>query len=238
MTDDNFFPPLVTLPRVELQAHKQHLLAEIAHQPERRRFSSSSVRARLALTVTSAICIAAAAAAIAVWPSGSTPITQPGGSGADPVHSLPPASISLSDAAAVLGAPVVLPNTSLVNPADTTNVDKTCAAIKLGNPLLPENCLAWRVGVYFPDQGVSIRYMPVAYGDPPSTFVNPPNGRAIQLGDIPAMLVPEVANDPDTATDIEFNLDGLTIIVTGHYDPATLEPVAQSIIDQMRSAEQ
>jgi hypothetical protein len=62
MTDQISFPPLLDLSPGELQAHKQHLVSEIAQQPERRRLSWPSARSsRLRLAVVAVGLIAAAA---------------------------------------------------------------------------------------------------------------------------------------------------------------------------------
>jgi hypothetical protein len=64
MTDQISFPPLLDLSPGELQAHKEHLVSEIAQQPERRRLSLPVVpplRLRFALPAVAAVFAAVAA---------------------------------------------------------------------------------------------------------------------------------------------------------------------------------
>ena len=68
MTDQDFFPPLVHLSSDEIEAQKQHLLSEIARQPQRARLPlhvPASKRTRM-LGLAAAAGAAAVAAAIAV----------------------------------------------------------------------------------------------------------------------------------------------------------------------------
>ncbi len=134
--------------------------------------------------------------------------------------------VTLANAAAAIDAPVVLPNTSLVRPADAGPV------------------WAWSNGadglvvVTYPGKVLVIRYQrPFVGGDPLSTFTSVskeiPSSHLIRLGGVPALAIPP---NPDYHQihfgRILFESNNLEIEVWGNYDEATLQSVAQSIVDR------
>jgi hypothetical protein len=60
-------------------------------------------------------------------------------------------------------------------------------------------------------------------------WTNSPGSEVVDLGGVPALLVPE--NGPFPAW-LEFDVDGSRIVIGGDYDAATLQAVAQSIVDR------
>jgi hypothetical protein len=150
----------------------------------------------------------------------------------------PPArQIDVADASATLGAAVVLPDTSLVQPSDAGPAwaERTCPAKPpppLGGTLLA--CWVW---VSFPSARLSVGYLrpPMyrgtqgewqqqtrSYGD---------NAKVVELGIVPALAIEP--RDPYPGS-VEFDLDGTRVVVAGGYDTATLQDVAQSIVDRSK----
>jgi hypothetical protein len=138
-------------------------------------------------------------------------------------HPLAPGAkqVSLSDAAAVLGAPIVLPDTALVGPAEAGPVwvaDHTAA-------------------VTFPSRGMFIDYTSLPPSkNPRATYQaiaqqDPHSFKTIDLNGSTALAVRQ--NSDDTGHNfggVIFVISGLEIRVFGHYDEATLQTVAQSIV--------
>jgi hypothetical protein len=151
----------------------------------------------------------------------------------------PPARrIDLATASATLGAPVVLPDTPLASHVTAGAVwsEHTCPAPtgRLTDEKLLNFCRIW---ISFPSTGLRVGYMRQPpykgtrgewelqarhYGD---------NAAVVDLGNVPALAIePE---DPYPGS-VEFDLDGTRIFVAGNYDAATLESVAQSIVDRSK----
>ena len=148
----------------------------------------------------------------------------------------PPArQIDLADASATLGAPVVLPDTPLAKASDVGPVwaERTCPAPngRITDLTLLHVCWIW---VSFPLSGLSVGYLRPAmyygtknewelqarfYGD---------NAKVIELGSVPALAIEP--QDPYPGS-VEFDLNGTRVVVAGAYDTATLQAVAQSIVD-------
>jgi len=76
MTDQNVFAPLLDLSPDEIQTHKQHLLREIAREPQRARRLLFGKRTRILLAAAGAAA-AAAAIAVALVPSSGGRILSP-----------------------------------------------------------------------------------------------------------------------------------------------------------------
>jgi len=166
---------------------------------------------RRTLLVAVAVVGAAAAASIAVFAFGSVHRQQVAGR---PELVPPPKKIpiSLADASAAVGAPVVLPDTALANRSEVTSVTKECP----GPGGRGTGCAVTITGWW----GFGQRRC----------------RGAVYLRGVPALVIPEDPRHPiATATYLEFAAGGTTIAIVGHYSPAKLEPVAQSIIERSRS---
>jgi hypothetical protein len=156
---------------------------------------------------------------------------------AGPAFSVPQKQIALSDASAALGAPVVLPTSSLVKPSEAGAVTEECPPSS-GNSSLT-SCT---ITVNFPAQSVTLRYSRHTYADPLAVYQgdvssSTDGAQVVYLSGVPALVIPQDPNDPvGTATYIEFIARGTTIAITGHYDASTLESVAESIISQAGGA--
>jgi len=257
MTDQISFPPLHDLPHGELAVRKQHLLGEITREPGRRRLSTRRlppVRVRLAVPAVALICAAIGAAVFTGALGGSkthltyTGLTSPVGSGAKDTlsgsptlaHPLPAFAkrTTLVDAAATFTAPIVLPNTSLVQPSDAGPVWVASLKDEHGNPTVTT------VAVTFPSQGVIVEYTRPAPSDGTAAHFQAmaqgmvsPSGtqiaQVVSLSGIPALSVQQ--NSDETGTNfgaVIFNVAGTEIRVMGHTDQATLESLALSILNQ------
>ena len=184
-------------------------------------------RTRLVLAVGAlALASAAAAASFAVFGSNGTrphPLPIPSVStGGAPLGSIP-----LAAASSRLGAPVVLPETALVQPADAA---ATVRAVGVRGT-------AVEVSVSFPAPKLTISYIRPAPDDPLAGYradVKQSNSGAqiVALGGTPALFVPQQETAPSW---IEFVTGGTAVVVQGNHDEATLETVAQSIVDRSRS---
>src|SRR5581483_5224622 len=96
--------------------------------------------------------------------------------------------ISLSDAAAALGAPVVLPHTPLIALSKVGSVEKECPGP------WGKTCA---ITVMFPSEAVQIRYSLGGYPDPLREYraAADPGGSVIYLSGVPALLRPQDPND-------------------------------------------
>jgi hypothetical protein len=255
MTDEMSFPPLHDLPPGEVALRRQHLLAEIARESNSSltRVNLPPLRLRFALPAVAVICAAVAAGLLAGGsntPLTHTSSTSPPGNGLTNQASGPPTlahplpyplakQTTLGDAAATLGAPIVLPNTTLVQPADAGPVWIDSLHNEAGNPVVTT------AAVTFPSQGVIIGYTRPAPSDGSAAHFQAmaqsmpsPNGRSegqvISLdGGVPGLAVAE--NSDDTGHNfgaIIFNMAGSEVRVMGHNDQATLESLALSILGQ------
>lgn len=137
--------------------------------------------------------------------------------------------VTLADASAVLGQPLVLPDTSMVRPADAGHV-----WIAGGPP-------SATAAVNFPSAGIFVEYTaPPPAQNPTATYQaiareNPRSFETIDLNGATALTVEQ--NTDDTGHNfggVIFVLNGLEIRVFGHYDTATLLTVAESIVEQER----
>jgi hypothetical protein len=188
---------------------------------------------RRTLLVAVAVVGAAAAASIAVFAFGSVHRQQVAGR---PELVPPPKKIpiSLADASAAVGAPVVLPDTALANRSEVTSVTKECP----GPGGRGTGCA---VTITFSSRAVTARYVrgndAEPFGYPGGCAFGQRRCRgAVHLRGVPALVIPEDPRHPiATATYPEFAAGGTTIAIVGHYSPAKLEPVAQSIIERSRS---
>lgn len=145
---------------------------------------------------------------------------------------MPPRRIPLAGASSALGAPVVLPNTSLLGPSGVGSVTEECA------PSSGESgCV---VNVEFPSQGLVIRYG--RYGPP---FTDPLPGwegdvtddtvprEIVYLGNVPAFMTPKGPESPGSGSTIAFQLGETTIsIFSRDLDGPAVEDLAQSIVDR------
>jgi hypothetical protein len=251
MTEHISFPPLRDLSPKTLETRKRHLLSEIRREPERRH-----VRLRVAVPALAATCVAAACAVVFSGALRSPGTHRPPanvGINWSPQNSNLPAGfpptlahpllegrqVTLSDAAASLGTPIALPNTTLVQPSDAGPVWINSLHDKEGNTVVTH------VAVTFPSQGVIVGYTRPAPSDGSAAHFQAmtksmpspsgaSEGRVITLsGGVPALAVQQ--NSDDTGHNfgaIVFNMGGSEVGVIGHYDEATLQAMAVSILDQ------
>jgi hypothetical protein len=257
MTDQVSFPPLHDPAPGELERRKQHLLSEIALGPEQPRLfpsALSSLPRRIAAHRRSAVVIALATMAVAIA-GGITLTSQKSASGPKAVSGqtttggqhlsrrLEPsptlaqplpggAQISAADAAATLGAPVVLPNSSLAN---SSNIGSVWAKTVPGHE--------YDLAIVFPSAGIIVQYdRPVPYPEPPAQMYqteasqNPDSMSTTDLSGVPALVTQPNSDQSGTNFgSIEFVVGGTRIAVLGHSDPATLKSVAQTIVSQAGS---
>lgn len=143
---------------------------------------------------------------------------------------LPPAhQVALADATKAFGAPVVLPNTALVQPSGA------------GPVWVGGNSAGTTVAVTYPSQGVMVIYIrPASFSDPVATYQgftqSLPESQVIQLNGTPAWVLPE--NSDDTGANfgaVLFEVNGSEVRVMGHNDNTTLEGIAQSILNRSAS---
>jgi hypothetical protein len=146
-------------------------------------------------------------------------------------HPLPEGQQTTLDAAsAAWGSPLVLPNTTLVQPSDAGSVwvesvqSKTVAA-----------------AVSFPSQGVIVMYLRPTFSDPQTQYREMAQGinqaQEINLNGTPALVIAQ--NSDSTGQNFgvaDFQANGSEIAVMGHYDTATIESLALSIINQSRES--
>jgi hypothetical protein len=193
------------------------------HRPPRRR-----------LVLVAAVLAAVAASLIGLFAFSDSSIHRPPSGG---LQLLPPPTLahplptggketSLPEAAKALGAPIVLPNSSLAAPPDV-------GAVWAGS--FSEGKSA---AVTFPAAGLIVLYWhPALYANPGSVFTAVADGKAgfhvLDLKGVAALAIDQ--NSDSTGTNfgsIEFDASGTTILVLGHYGQQTLQAVAQSIVDQ------
>ena len=165
--------------------------------------------------------------------SGGQPILGP----LDPPtldHPLSPEAsrVSLTKAASVLGTSVVLPDSPTVKLSDAGPV---WAVSMQGS----EGESSAVVAVTFPAQGLIVDYSrpAVPASDPLSHYQlvvkDTPGSQVVYLnGGVPAIAITEL---PDASNwgSIGFQSGGTNIVVLGHTDDATLQGIAQSILDRI-----
>lgn len=139
-------------------------------------------------------------------------------------------TIPLAEASAALGAPVRLPNTDLVQPSDAAQQARTA------------DCSASSCAVYvsFPAQALGISYThPSPFGDPSAQWeadvrTAGSHHARVQLLDLNG-TPGDYVDYPGVKRLVEFVAGGTWIVVSAEYNEATLEAVAQSIVDQAPS---
>ena len=140
---------------------------------------------------------------------------------------LPGAEVTLADASAAIGQPIVLPDTSFVSPSD--------AGTAWVSGTFPNVTAA----VTFPSRGVFVEYTaPPPLPDMSASYQaiareNPHSFETIDLNGGTALAVKQ--NSDETGQNfggVVFVLNGAEIRVFGRYDEATLQSIAESIVDQ------
>jgi len=149
----------------------------------------------------------------------------------------PPAEghVALADASAVLGEPVVLPNTPFVSRSDAASTVSTAC------PAPDEPGAVCQVTVDFPSEALTIRYLRGVHDgkQPPSTsmvrqryeaVVNHSHvgAKLLDLNGKPALFMPSQASAPPW---IEFFVGDVDVLAHGRFDEARLVAIAQSIVD-------
>jgi hypothetical protein len=143
----------------------------------------------------------------------------------------PPGHVALADASTVLGAPIALPNTSLVQPSDAA---QSASAACPSQPTTETPC---QVTVDFPSLTVNyvpltIRYLRPAATDPVSSYRSlikqDKDAKIVDLNGTPALFVQGLPTMPSW---IEFVSGGTDVTVQGPYGEAALQDVAQSIVN-------
>lgn len=140
---------------------------------------------------------------------------------------------TLAAASADLGAPVILPNSALVKPSD--------AEAAWTSPM-DKQSVEKTVAVTFPSQGVIVQYTRPAPSNGSAAHFQAvaqgiPMAKVIRLaGGVPAMAVKQNVDQTHANFGlIAFNVGGSEIRVMGHYGRATLQRVAQSILERSSS---
>lgn len=138
-----------------------------------------------------------------------------------------PDSISLDDVPISLHAPLVLPDTPLVQPSEAAPVAATdCpTGAHTSNP-------ACQVTVDFPSQGLTVRYARPAPADPEASYQEVaqgnPDAKIVSLNGVPALFV------NGRPSSIELVARRTDVTVRGSYDEAALQAIAESILDRSR----
>jgi hypothetical protein len=133
---------------------------------------------------------------------------------------------TLAAASTALGASIVLPSTSSVQASDA------------GATWQISGSSGTMVAVTFPSQGLMVEYRrPIPYSDPSTEYQgltqSVPSSQVVSLNGTPAFLIPQ--NSDSTGANfgvVLFEVNGTEVRVMGHNDNATLEAIAQSIIDR------
>jgi hypothetical protein len=144
--------------------------------------------------------------------------------------------IAVADASATLGAPVVLPDTSIAGPSDVGQVwaEGRCPASGATAQDAQDGRACW-VWLSFPKVGLTVGYLrpPMYAGTRAEWGLQATHyGNAAGLVDlrgIPALAITPNGHFPGS---VEFDLAGSRIVVAGDRDVATLQSVALSIIDR------
>lgn len=188
-------------------------------------------RVMLVVVIALAAVVAGLIGAFATGGHGTKP--QLGGNnGPEALGSSNPSfkTIPLADASAALGAPLVLPNTDLVQPSDAAS-DVHAADCSTS---------ACTIFVSFPAQSLGIRYTrPVPFSDPSAEWeedmrsAGSHNAR-VQLVDLNGTPA-EYLDYPGVKRLVQFVISGTWIIVSGEHDEASLTAAAQSIVDRSGS---
>ncbi len=142
---------------------------------------------------------------------------------------------ALADASAVLGEPVVLPNTSLVSRSDAAPTVSTAC------PSADQPGAVCQVTVDFPAQALTIRYQRGIHDgkQPPAVSMvrnryaavvnhNRVGAELLDLDGTPALFVPAHSSAPPW---VEFFVGDVDVLEQGPLDGTALQSVAQSIVD-------
>lgn len=243
MTEQTYFPPLRALPPGHHELRRQHLLGEITRESDSERPSWASVPSfRLRFVGLALAVIAAAVCAVvftgALGGSGTPGATTSMSPGLVPMTISHPLGFAkqttLSDAQSLLGAPVVLPDTSLVQPSDASPVVWVSGFRDDQGTATSGGTLA----VTFPSQGVIVEYTrPVPYHDPLTAYqglaAELPAAQVVTLDGVPALAIKQ--NSDDTGANfgsVDVVVGASQVRVFGHYDDATLDSLARSILRQ------
>jgi hypothetical protein len=144
--------------------------------------------------------------------------------------------VALADASQVLGAPVVLPETDLVQPSDAASTASTACSVSA------DSATPCQVTIEFPALTkyyvpLTIRYLRPASTDPTASYedvVKQVSGaKIVSLGGVPALYVPGPALTYPNS--IEFVGSGIDTTVQGIYDESALQDMAQSVLDRSHS---
>lgn len=142
--------------------------------------------------------------------------------------------VSMSDAEAAFGGPIALPNTAQASPSD---VGVVWMARGRGDA---KGETQTTVRVTFPSEGLIVAYERPAIPDPlafiQQSVKDIPATHMIYLSGVPAWVLPELPDDPLSWDSIEFVTGGATVFLFSHTGVASLQPVAQSIIDRATAA--
>ncbi len=149
---------------------------------------------------------------------------------ANPLPGATPVAISdASNALSALGGPLVLPDAPQATAADvgTAWMNQALDGQK--------HELAVAVAVTFPQQGLIITYTRPTVADP-QTYIqqavkSEPGSKLISLGSVSAWAIPEPSDGSNWGI-IQFIVGGALIQVDGHTDLASLQAIAQSIVDR------
>jgi hypothetical protein len=218
-------------------------------QPSTRFLGVPGFRLRFAVPVAAVICAAVGAVVFtgALGGSGGHRPSSPVEDAVSPptlAHPLPSFAkqTTLADAPTALGGPVVLPNSAVVGPSDAGPV----WVASLTDQQTGESVTT--VAVTFPSQGMVVEYTRPAPSDGTAAHFEAMaqsmvSGSGVQIGHVitlsggvPALAVEQNADETGSNFgEIIFNVGGNEIRVMGHNDQATLQGVAQSILDRSNS---
>ena len=259
MSDEFSFPPFLELPPDARKALKQHLIGEIAHRSNERRTAPWARGPKLAGVAVACTTVAAALSAVFILESGSTAKTVTGTTsaigrtspgllpGSLPTVAHPfsallgPKQITLAAGQSALGPSLALPQTAAVGPSDA-------GPVWIASQSQQGGATTTAVAVTFPAQGMIMMYINPAPSDGSAAHFQSmtqsmpsrnggSEGQVITLpGGVPALAVQE--NSDDLATnfgEIIFNVAGTEVRVMGHNDEATLQGIAESILNRSSS---
>jgi len=164
-----------------------------------------------------------------------------------PVAGPPPRSIAISDVSVSLGAPVALPHTSAIQPADarSASADRICPVISIAG--IDGTCF---LTVKFPSQSVTIEYNRPTGQPGPAGFAadvqqmqeeaarHPGSGQAdlLDLNGVPAMFsTGDYSLGAEGSASIHFIVGETAVTISGAQNEATLQGLAQSILDRTPS---
>lgn len=238
---------------VELLRDHPHLLAIADAVRATQSKPTRMARRRLLVAAASlSVCVVAAVLiAFVVVPNARTPHSGAGGHGPDTPHhiAMPPAnpvplSQASSDTLKWFGAPLILPDTSVVKPSDSpAALEQPCV-----KPPEATTTALCQVNVQFESPAVNIEYLQTShtwgsrYPDALDQYrreiaqaTNPSDYQIVSINGTPALI--ETGN---TGNSIEFRLGPLSISIWAPdnngvptiVDATTLQAVAQSMLDQ------